>query len=58
MVNLPRCLKWTLKQSLSMLKRLLSQFAIIAGNPNPQMSALAQEMLETVSLREKYQPKE
>lgn len=31
---------------------------VIAGNPNPQMRALAQEMLETVALREKYQPKE
>jgi len=31
---------------------------VIAGNPNPQMRALAQEMLETVRLREKYQPKE
>lgn len=31
---------------------------VIASNPNPQMRALAQEMLETVTLREKYQPKE
>ncbi len=31
---------------------------VIAGNPNPQMRVLAQEMLETVRLREKYQPKE
>ena len=31
---------------------------VIAGNPNPQMHALAQEMLETVRLGEKYQPKE
>lgn len=31
---------------------------VIAGNPNPQMRALAQEMLEDVTLREKYQPKQ
>jgi hypothetical protein len=31
---------------------------VIAGNPNPQMRALAEEMLETVALREKYQPKQ
>lgn len=31
---------------------------VVAGNPNPQMRALAEEMLETVALREKYQPKQ
>lgn len=31
---------------------------VIASNPNPQMRALVQEMLETVTLREKYQSKE
>ncbi|MFN2510056.1 MAG: tetratricopeptide repeat protein [Pyrinomonadaceae bacterium] len=30
---------------------------VIAGNPNPQMRALSQEMLETVRLSEKYQMK-
>lgn len=30
---------------------------IVAGGPDPQMRTLAQEMLETVALREKYQPK-
>jgi hypothetical protein len=31
---------------------------VIAGNPNPQMRALALDMLETVRLSEKYQTKE
>ena len=31
---------------------------VIAGNPNPQMRELAQELLEDVRLREKYQSKE
>ncbi|MEK6281379.1 MAG: tetratricopeptide repeat protein [Acidobacteriota bacterium] len=31
---------------------------VIASNPNQQMRALAQEMLVTVALREKYQPKQ
>jgi len=31
---------------------------VLGGNPNPQMRVLAQEMLETVRLREKYQPKQ
>ena len=30
---------------------------IIANGPDRQMRALAQDMLETVALREKYQPK-
>ena len=30
---------------------------IVAGGPDPQMRALARDMLETVALREKYQPK-
>lgn len=31
---------------------------VLSGNPNPQMRALAEEMLETVRLGEKYQPKQ